>query len=484
MKKIIFVVVCLCSVKVVNAEGLILTYLPYYVKVNDNEIIRVRRLLEVETDNVLFNTDIFNYQLTTDVSKVPFNEDFQDIDYFNTIIYFAYNSGSNKYENYFLAQTLIWELYCNLDFEIVDENGNPLDEYNDALNSIKEKINNHYKNLEMLEDFYEIVVGESINIPYSYPLEDLVFDGLSFSQNEDGIKITANKIGSYEINFGEKYKNNYYYSDGKYTYYAFIGEDAPIGKKITINVRGINLKIADNYKSINNKFGDSILESKYALYKDEELIKELNNSDSIEILPNVNYVLKDISNNKTINKYKDLLINLNSNYELNISKEIISKNIKINVLDKYTYNIYLKSNNELYEVINKNIKEIVLPYGLYYIVCKDIDFYDELEIYDDIPLTLKIDNNECLLEDDKNYNEDNNLVEDNNVVNNKTEDNENHNIKEDNEVLNDNVEEKEENAIINEISENPKTLDTIYVDLLTYLCCFSLMGISFKKIKE
>lgn len=457
MKKIIFVAVFLCSIKIVNADGLVLTYLPYYIKVNDNDIIRVRKITENSSNDVLFNIDFFKYELTGEMKKGNIDNEFENLDYFNTIVYFGYNNSSKKYLDYFFTQVLIWELYSDLDFIIVDKFGNELNDYNDELNNIKEKISNYYENNVNLKDDYNILVGETLKINYdTNNLEILNASVLSIEKTDNNILINSDTLGSYDIILNKEYdKNNYLYTDGKYTYYASLGGPASLFKKIKINVKGINVKVKENYNGVNNKYGDSILESKYGLYKNGELIKEVKVGDIVEILPNTEYILKDISENKTIYKNKDILLNLDRDYELNVNKYIISKNIKVNVEDDYTYNIYLKSNNELYEVINKNIKEIILPYGLYYIVCKDIEFYDELEVFDDNVVTLKINNEKDVINQEK---VDEDISENEEIIEN----------------LFDND--------IEEIPDNPKTLDNIHIDFLTYLCCLTYMGISFKKI--
>ena len=444
MKKIIFILLCFIGIKVVNAEGLVLKNLPYYIKLNDsNKIIRVKQIFENDTKDVLFNLDINKYEITSNMKKEDIKY-FENLDEFNTIVYYGYNNSSKKYEDYFLTQILIWELISNLNFNIVDKNGNVLNLYDDSLEKIKNDINNHNKDSKFYNKTFKSLIGEKNKFMYeSIILDAPVIDGLEIKTINNELSIIGVKEGNYTINLTKDFEQeNHLYSDGKYIYYSSLKGPSDINKSFNLEIKDLKLNIKENIIGINNKYGDALLSSKYELYLNNELKNIIIDLEkNISVLPNNSYLLKDISNDIGINKINDIVFDcLNEDVYLTINKSVISKKIKLNIEDNNTYYIYLKSNNELYNVVNKDIKEIIMPYGLYYIVSEDKEYYKEIEVYNDYEENLNIEKEITVIEDLTNE-----------IIKNDT------------------------------IVDNPKTFDSIYLNIFNFLCCLVWMLIIKRK---
>ena len=456
MKKILFMLLCLFSLKFVNAEELNAVLLPYYIKLKDtNEIIRVKMFNEVESKVKVFNLDIYNYENPINVSKEIINEDdifSNKIDEFNTIVYYGYNNSPRKKLNYFYAQVLIWKDISNIDFEIVDEVGNRVYAYDIELNNLAKEIENHNKNSSFFDKTHSYSISDEIIFEYdSIVLDNPNIEGLNFSNKDNLLYIKSDKIGNYEINLFKDFENeNYVYKNGSYIYYSSLKGPGDLKKKFYLNIGGLKLIVKEQLESINGKYGDAILNSKYQLFLEDNVINYLNNSLTFEVIPNVSYTLKDFSENTGFNKFEDININiLNEDYELIIKREIIKKDIQFNI-DNNTYKIYLKSNNELYKTLNKSEK-ITLPYGLYYIVNEENDYYEEIKIYDNKEEVLNIKINKIDEEDSSTKEE-------------------NFPTKEDADIK------------LDEIVENPKTLDNFYINVFVFVISLFTLKIFFKRI--
>lgn len=456
MKKILFMLLCLFSLKFVNAEELNAVLLPYYIKLKDtNEIIRVKMFNEVESKVKVFNLDIYNYENPINVSKEIINEDdifSNKIDEFNTIVYYGYNNSPRKKLNYFYAQVLIWKDISNIDFEIVDEVGNRVYAYDIELNNLAKEIENHNKNSSFFDKTHSYSISDEIIFEYdSIVLDNPNIEGLNFSNKDNLLYIKSDKIGNYEINLFKDFENeNYVYKNGSYIYYSSLKGPGDLKKKFYLNIGGLKLIVKEQLESINGKYGDAILNSKYQLFLEDNVINYLNNSLTFEVIPNVSYTLKDFSENIGFNKFEDININiLNEDYELIIKREIIKKDIQFNI-DNNTYKIYLKSNNELYKTLNKSEK-ITLPYGLYYIVNEENDYYEEIKIYDNKEEVLNIKINK-IDEEDSSTKEGN------------------FSTKEDADIK------------LDEIVENPKTLDNFYINVFVFVISLFTLKIFFKRI--
>lgn len=440
MKKLIFVILCLFVIKVVNAETLSITGMPYMVNV-DGRNIRVGLIVDKTTKEKLFNLNIFKYGL-----KEKFNKESIVLDeknnILNTIIHYGYNQDKNDL-NYFVTQYLIWELVSEYDLKVVDDLGNDLNIYDDKINDLRDKVLKHGElidvenpiNLEVWEKkFYKT------EFDFFSKTDDLVIE-----KENEGFYITGENIGKYELDIVKNNnEKNYIYDDGENKYYSSVGGPQSIKSKLNINITGVKLNIIENLKSSNNRFGDAKTNGKYELYLNDELKLNISSKEDYYIPKNKEYVLKDISENNGFNNLENIKFNVTEDdYNLVVNKEVIEKRIEIKIEDNLEYKIYLKSNNELYEVINKDTKEIILPYGLYYIE-NDNNYYKEFLVKDNTFEKLYFE--KIKLEEEKIQKD---IIEESNFTND---------------------------------IDNPKTIDNIYVYILLFLVSSSLFFFLWKFI--
>jgi len=197
------------------------------------------------------------------------------------------------------------------------------------------------------------------------------------------------------------------------------------------------------------------------IYNKKELFTT-NDLDNIYLVPEWTYKVKDISNAEGINNIEEFSVKISGNsLDVNVDKYVISKNISINVLDNYEYNIHLKSNNEIYEKVTIQTDVITLPYGTYYIENKDTDYYQEIIVKDSIDeeITVKSEIKEVVVPDDINKEE---VMEE---LQETSKDEISNVLPEINDTIIDNI-------------ENPKTFDNIDI----YVCEFIISLVLIKKL--
>jgi len=489
MKKVLFLLICIFSFKEVNASIVDYEYLPYYVLIN-NEVIQVKKIND-ENGNALFNIDYKNYNITNDfkvhseVNKANFGLYFRNLHIFNTISYYAYQDKNDL--NYFLTQVLVWNNVRNAFAEICDSNGNIITDYDKEYEKLYSNIFNHDLNANFINRTYSSEIWNDMTFNYynnNIILDNPVVDGLKFSNDKLNLNIYNEKVGEYTLIFTKDYEeNNLSYTDGVNYYWTNLGGPSDLEKKFYYNVYGTKINLKENLIGINNRVGDAILNSTYELYLDDELKLTISKIDDIYVKSNSNYILKDISSNNSVSNIEDIKFNiLDEEVEIVIDKYVISKNISLSINDDKTYYIYLKSNDELYEEINSSINLITLPYGTYYVTDKK-DYYEEIEVFNDIDDVLIIDNK--IIEDDINIDK----IEDN-IINDEIikEETNNEDIIEDNnfndivldDILND-------DNYLDETCDNPKTGYSynlfnvlIFFILLPFVGIISLKNIKFK----
>jgi len=459
MKKLIFILLCFFSVKIVHANKLDYVYLPYYVKTNikdEEKIIQVKKVFDKETLQVVFNIDFNNYDTKNnfntyeEVNKNNYGMYFRNLSYFNTITHYGYNLNKSDL-NYFLTQVFIWQSFCSNKTKITDILGNEITDYVKDFSKIANKIAYHNSNSNFVNKTYNSEIWDkSIFTYYNHNLilDNPIIEGLNFENNNYNLIINNLEVGEYKINLFKDYDHlNYSYNDGINIYWQNLGGPADIDKSFKYNVYGINLKIKENLIGINNRFGDAILDSKYELYLNDELKLIINSNSNNYIKSNSNYILKDINNSNGFYTAEDMIFKSNTeNLEIIIDKYVISKNISVSILDDKEYYVYLKSNNELYEILDNDTNTITLPYGTYYIVDKENSYYQEINVIDDM-------DEEIIINDKK----------EDNIINN--------NIKNEYLILEkDNlIGEDINNIISNDIVQNPKTVDNIYLYIIFFI---------------
>ena len=407
MKKIVFIILCFfgCA-KLASASYLVSEETPYYVKISkynmEEKIINIKKIYDQETLDVVFNIDCNNYDIHSkfntylEYDKSIWKGNLSSVDYFTTIIYYGYLNNPND-KNYFLTQLLVWELISNYRIKITNQFGEEINNYNKEYQKIRANVINHTLVSSIFNQTYDTEIWTKNT--YKYDINAIILDnpvvkGLSIKTIDRNIVIDNEKVGNYNLNFKKEYKQQYKcYSDGVNVYWQSLEGPRSIEYGFNYNVYGTKLNIKENLIGINNRLGDAYLDSKYELYLDNELKLIISEVKDIYVKSNSNYTLKDVSNASGIINTPEINFKVeNEEFTLFLEKQVISKNISIDINDNKTYYIYLKSNNELYEEINRDTNVITLPYGLYYIKSMDNNYYKEITIKDSIDEVLVINN--------------------------------------------------------------------------------------------
>lgn len=488
MKKLIMLILCVIGVKAVNASVLNYEYLPYYFKVNTGnyeEIIQLKKIYDKETNDVLFNVDLKNYEVTNhfekfnEINRDNFGSYFRSISTFNNIVYYGYTFDKSD-ENYYYTQLLIWNLVGNNSFSVCDKNGNVIDEKDEKFKELWNNSMLHNMNSDFYYQTFERELWTFDEFLFNRVVLDYKeLDGLILKKENDKLSVYADKVGSYKIDLYKNYDSvNFAYNDGVNYYWYSNGMPANIEKYFKYNVYGTEFIIKENLIGVNNHFGDALTNSKYELYYNDELKLKLQPNILDYVRSNSKYIIKDLSESNGFYKNDDIEINvLNDKYELVIDKYVISKNITIDIKTEDNYYVYLKSNNELYETINKDIDLITLPYGTYIVFNNDKSYYEELKVLDNIDDVLVIEHQLPNDEEEKEIDNNTNI---NDNESDEVDDIVNKNNIQNNEMVTDNKEDKEEikNGLFDETIENPQTGAPDYMCLILLSIAFSsLLGL-------
>lgn len=404
MKKILFILLCLFNINIVYAVELKYEKMDFYVRLIEplcEYFVPIKKVYVEDTLELLFNLEAVHYDVEYSYKKLDNINDFgkykNEIELFNKIVYSVYNNDKTDL-NYAFTQILIWDLIGNFDVVITDKDGNAIERYNDLYQTYLKKVNDFILNGKIdnttNNETYNIDLWDTINILSKNT--NIVYDkedtkGLNITLEKDNISIDALNVGNYQLKKITQ-KENYIYKNNLSYYWYFNGD--LVNSDIDISVKGINLKIKENLIGINNKFGDALVNDiNYELFYNNELKLNINDLNNNYVRENSSYILKDNSNNVGFNNIEDITFEvLDKDYVLEINKNVISKNINVNIKDNNTYNIYLKSNNELYETIDRNTNLITLPYGIYYINSSECDYFKELVINNNEEEVLIINN--------------------------------------------------------------------------------------------
>ncbi len=491
MKKILFILLCFFSMIIkVLARELVSEPSPYYINIGispmNKKIINVPKIYDKETGELVFslsfngnNDTSGDFQILDTFNERTWGKKESVLNDFKTLVYYYYQSKTQDDYHYFLTQIGVWSI-CNLSyFDFVDQDGNIMRSYKTDYENLKSDYFSHRRKDNF---FNQTNLGEvGVLSKYYYYSGKIILDieevpgikienkppsGIGVNWSYPYIEVNYEQAGDFQVRMYKDYEqNSRCYTDGKNIFWQNLGGPANIEYYFKASVTGTEFVIKENLNGVKNRLGDAFLNSNYAMYLDDEL-KFMTPSNKINyVKKNSDYILKDISNNKSVLNNSDIVVNiLEENKEIVIDKYVVKKKIRIDVKDNSDYNIYLKSNDELYEIVNKGIKEIVLPYGTYYIKDKQNNFYQELVVEDEVEEYLVLEN----------------------VINNKDEDT---SIKE---PIIDEPEIEElpksdinDNLVNEEYLDNPKTSDNIYFYvLLLLLASISLILLNkFKKIK-
>ncbi len=415
MKKIIlFFVTFFSLVNFVNAASLFTEDIPYYVKIHkpgENDIILNVKKIYNQKNEVVFNVDFEHYDVGENFTVLTeYNKKtwlISELPFLNTAIYFGYNQDPNDL-HYFLTQVFIWNNITNYKAVITDAMGNEITTYQKEYNKIFNDIYNYLtiSSIFLTNHTTEIWTTNKFEYNYGVPvLDNPLVEGLNIYNENRNIIIENEKVGKYTLDFTKDMdQENYCYTDGTNVYIQNL--KGPKDLKFTMNytVKGTKLVIEENLQGVKNRFGDAKINNKYEIYLDDEL-KLITNEKENYVKSNSSYLLKDASLNIGFKDINDVYFKVQEEEtKINLEREVISKNVLVHLNDLQKYYFYLKSNNELYEVVESENNNITLPYGIYYIKTEDNLFYQEFVVADDIDEILEIntpDTNEVLEENEQ-----------------------------------------------------------------------------------
>ena len=407
MKKILFSLLSFFLLTtMVKALDIKNTQIEYYVKESQNSIVyNVYKPYVESPENVVF---IKNYKEF--VGGMGFTESSSYDEYYgaldgsvNSIFadasYYGYNVNPSD-ENYFYTQFYIWKYIFNKDIVMCDKQGTLIKEEDiPFFQNLKEKIAHH----RLEENFFkEKKKGEIWNDTYFYfsNQEEYILPaskGLELESLAGGFKIKNKEIGNYNLAFTTSLKPEvkWYHWDGDYTYLRNTGGPSDLAKNLQYEVYGTPFQIKEEIKGVNGKYGDALEQSNvYSLYLIwEEKLNMLPNKE-YQIKSNSHYTVKDALKQEAYKELEDISFDLDDeeNYVLTIKREVIKAQINFDIKDNNTYQIILKSNNEIYETIDKETKEVTLPYGTYLIKGVNTDYEKEIKVLDENPLKVEINN--------------------------------------------------------------------------------------------
>ena len=343
MKRLIILIMILCSINIVKAEELVFKQLPNYVKIYKNgveNIVKIYKIYEKNTNNYVFNIDPdyyklgISYEKSNELNANNYGRYYSKLNLFNTIVSFGFNESKTE-RKYFFTQMMIWNLISGYDVTIVDETGQEMIAYTNEYKSYWSRVINYHDYNIFNDKEYTISVGDTLELKYGLYkpiLDNPIIDGLNFKNVDDKLYINATTAGNYQINLTKNNEQiNYVYKNDNSYYWQNLGGPGNLESSFKLNVKGVNLTINEKLIDINGKFGDALLiNSKYELYDENNKVIVIDNLVKNNLTPNKTYKLKDVSNNIGVNNINEIEIKLlEDNYILDIEKNIISKNITI-----------------------------------------------------------------------------------------------------------------------------------------------------------
>ncbi len=507
MKKLIFILLCFSmSIILGKCATIVGTDTPYYVTYKSNtvtKIVNVKKLYDKDTKEPIFSVTLNgkddtyyigdNFETTLEYSKEKCFKDKDNYMLFPTYVYYGYQSYLDDY-HYFLTQYLIWKMFNYNTYYISDAEGNKITTYDIEADKLFQKIMLPSATPPAFYHEQRMEIWDTYQMKYYnnwIVYDDPIVKGLKIHTIDRTINIYNEEVGDYEIEFSKTYEQEIKcYTDGKAYYWSSTKGPSNVSKTLKYSVYGTMLHLNEVVDGVDNRLGDAkLLNSQYEIYLDGDL-KLTTSALSFPVKSNSEYVIKDISQNEGFRKSADVLYVMSDQEStLDINKEVIRKQFSVEVKTPLEYQIYLKSNNELYATINKDTKELVLPYGIYELKENDLTL-KEIEVLDeeaeeiiieeikeevkppvvDVPKDEVIENSKSDdLEDDLNDKLENNIEENNWEDNIEFEPLEN-------------LEEKDADLIIEEIAI-PKTFDSIFQYLFLALLSSLFLGWLLKKGK-
>ena len=406
MKKIIFsllLFLCIYSVKAdykfSTAKKLsnMFVYAQLQDKVHDNALFLLKRddgefVYCINPFQRINETDYYNEY---DYNNEVFNLTHEQLNRMNLIAHFGYGyKNHTDLKWYGVSQYLIWEV-LNLDelYFMDKKSGNKIIAYKEEINEINSLIDNYYK----LPSFSNKTFNFTIDSEYTLLDLNSMLSNYSIKESNIDSKIIDNYVvintkdeGNFEIEF-ERKEN----IDNDYVLYDLDGSQGLLypGKVDSVTFK-INIIVTTGSITINKKDSEGInrkfanlMGAKYGIYKDDNLIKEIETNEFgtayIDNLKLGNYIVKELypseGYNIDENIYEVSLTYENKDAHIESLESVIKGNIIFNKYfgidndyefeDKAIFEIYDINDNLIgsYETMNGVLKE-TLDYGDYYAI--------------------------------------------------------------------------------------------------------------------
>ncbi len=382
MKKVLLVVLSfLVVLEVVNGKEVIKEEGINYVELGNGNLKEVSKVYD-ENMTLYFNIDMTNYDIGnsfayfSDFSESDCKGTKEQYDLFKTIVYFGYlNNPTDK--NYLVTQLLIWSKVSGFESEVdyALEKLNP--EYTSLYESIWAKVTYHLDDAMLISNLWD-----RINFDYKNMEVLNNQDGLELTEFDNMTSVFNKNIGSYEllINYPEEDTNFLISTSNNSIYWQSLGGPLNGYKKIYYDVIGANVQINEKIIGVNGLLGDAQNNNSYELYLNDLLVLDFDNLNFL-IGGDKYYTLKS-KNNIGFNEVNLTFRASTEDFQIDIEKKVISKKYKVNITDDKVYQIYLKSNNELYMEVSKDTLEVELPFGEYELKYNE-QIIKELSVKDD-----------------------------------------------------------------------------------------------------
>lgn len=369
MKKFLLVgLLFFVSIKVVNASDIEVKNSDYYITCAGTLVNLKKSLYEGKE---VFSTGYFvneeDGEIIENVNKDILEFDEAKYKRMINAIYFGYEVNKKATDAYYYTQALIYKYrYGAAQVKMCDKYGIELTEENDKLNNLLSyvaKMATDFVAIPQINDkVYNLNVWEPLNIEhqnYDYSTDEKVL----ITKIEDKVNFIGNIPGVYKVTLSNNYHDKILKT---LTNIYIINTSLPSrdSYNFTIKIEGIKL----NLKVLKDEFmGDASLDNVwYEIYENDVLKDVLTlNQNNIYLNKNREYTLKLIRDEGFDNKKEIKFRTQNNDYDLEIEAKVIKSLVRFGDVEG---NIYLKSTNEL---VGEVKKEIMLPFGEYYIVTND-----------------------------------------------------------------------------------------------------------------
>ena len=375
MKKLwLFLVVTFCFISSAYATSIDYKNTGYYFKVN-GEVKELKKYFAKNKEHkVLFKKD---YQDASFSDYTYTASTFSEANDLATIIYYGYNRDKTI-ENYYNTQMYIWKKYYNLEVSMCDEEGEEVSNEEEIYTNLQNIIDKHYQEEEFFKNPIKKEIWTTSDFNFYNDLEMTVHQtSLNIQKNNNGITIYNDMVGEYTFEVASNYIPlvSRYYKGNEYFIYSSQGPSRKIGT-ISYEIYGTPFKVTEEIIGVNGKMGDvKNLYHSYGLYLNGDYKLSVD-PEQLDYVKSQEFYVLSGGFNPYLEDFKDLsfYVDNEEEYILNVKRYLKGQKVNLNILDDNTYYIYLKSNDELYYVVNQDIKDVLLPLGEYYLKNKEGDY--------------------------------------------------------------------------------------------------------------